>query len=516
MTLPTYLREEYDENGFRLLWKPHPGMQYRALASPHFELFVGGAKGPGKSDIIVMKPLQQVHKELFKAYIIRETGPQLSEIKDRMHRYYPRLPSRPAWNGDGHGKWTFPSGAKIILEAVGTPVEAERVQGKEPSFVGWDEVANIKDEKTIDTVQAEIRSPDPSIVTQFVGTGNPGRTGHVWIKRRYIDKCGKDGRKLYVRKFTANGKVLRLTRQFIPGTVLDNPIYANDPRYMAQLLSMPEVLRRQLLYGDWDAGVGAALDELDEAIHIVPRFEVPDHWPRFGSFDWGFAHNWVFGWYAVSEDRRVYKIDTVRGRRMQPHEISERIISRVDLKHPMHEYNVSDSYPFQSKPGEKDGTPKIYDLMRESGVLLTRAQNIDRKAGLQNLRYRLAWRGMGKRRGDGLRDDDTPFFMLMDTPGNRWCFDQLEAMVTDETDMEDVLKVDADPETGQGGDDAYDETRIALASRPQAARGHWKEEPVKAFSRETLHYMTEKLYRDAPLPAARRGRKTLAHHFIKR
>lgn len=519
MTLPAYLTDEFTEDGQRILWKPHAGMQTRALAAGEFEIFIGGAKGPGKSDVILMKSLQQVQYELYKAYITRETGPQLSEIKDRSHRYFPRLPSRPSWNGDGHGKWTFPSGARVIFEAIGTPEEAERIQGKEPSFWGPDEMANIKEEKTIDIGQAELRSPDPRIVPQFCGSGNPGRTGHVWTKRRYIDKCGKDGRRIYRRVFTSHdGKKIKLDRRFIPGTVLDNPIYANDPRYMAVLLSMPEVLRRQLLYGDWDAGVGAALDELDAGLHIVERFIPPDHWPRFGGFDWGFAHNWVFGYYCVSEDKRIYKIDTVRGRRMQPNEICERILSRCDLKHPAYEYTIADSYPFQSKPGEKDGTPKIAEQMQEYGVLLTKAGNIDRKAGLNNLRYGLAWRGMGRLLADGTRADDTPHFLLMDTPGNQWLFQQLESMVTDEADMEDVLKVDADAETGQGGDDGYDETRVALASRPPFARSLWREGEVRAFSKATLHYMTEQLYRDRPQvqPARGRGRKLLAHHFIKR
>jgi hypothetical protein len=62
--------------------------------------------------------------------------------------------------------------------------------------------------------------------------------------------------------------------------VLDNPIYANDPLYMAQLATLPEVLRRQLLYGDWNAGVGTALDELEERVHIVRPFHVPEHWIR--------------------------------------------------------------------------------------------------------------------------------------------------------------------------------------------------------------------------------------------
>ena len=508
--------EKVLEDGRLILWQPFPGMQTEAIAASEFEVFIGGAKGPGKSDVLVVGALRQVDKERYRAYILRETGPQLSELKDRTHRIYSRLPNKPAWNGDGHGRWTFPSGAKIIFEAIGTPEEAERIQGKEPSAIFRDEAANVRDERTIDTEQAEIRSPDPSIIPMWRGSGNPGRTGQAWVKRRFIDKCGVDGSRIFVRVFTSpKGQRVKIARRFIPGTVLDNPIYANDPRYMAVLLSMPEMLRRQLLYGDWNAGFGVALDELDPDIHIVPRFIPPDNWPRFGCLDWGYAHNWVYGYYCVSEDDRVYKIDTVRGRRHQPNEIVERIRSRCDLDHPSYEYTIADSAPFQSRRAMGEGTPTIAEQMGEFGLDLTSASNIDRKAGLNNLRYRLAYRGIGLADSTGKRGDGTPHLLFMDTPGNRWCVAQLMEMVTDEDDMEDVLKVNANPETGQGGDDAYDETRVALASRPSVAEGTWAQEAVHSFSPTTLSYMTEHLYRDRPLPGGNSGR-SLAASFIRR
>jgi hypothetical protein len=64
--------------------------------------------------------------------------------------------------------------------------------------------------------------------------------------------------------------------------------------------------------------------------------------------------------------------------------------------------------------------------------------------------------------------DGAPSFRLVDTPGNRACFDQLHGLVCDPDKPEQVLKVDADA-SGQGGDDMADETFYALASRPYAA-----------------------------------------------
>jgi hypothetical protein len=64
--------------------------------------------------------------------------------------------------------------------------------------------------------------------------------------------------------------------------------------------------------------------------------------------------------------------------------------------------------------------------------------------------------------------------------------------------MEDVLKVDADAETGVGGDDGYDALRQLVASRPPRAIGNFYQGDVQAWSPATLKFMVEQLYRDRP------------------
>lgn len=497
---------DFDLSKVEVLWAPFRGMQTEFVSAAQFEVFGGGAKGPGKSDCGVAIVLRQVDRPRYKGYLVRETGPQLDELKARTHALYPRLPEKPAWNGDGHGRWIFPSGARIIFESIGTPDDVKKIQGKEPSVIFHDEAANVPDEQTINLEQSELRSPDPLIRCYWRGSGNPGKAGHAWVKRRFVNPCGVDGRRIVVRKVTLpNGMVARLSRRYIPGTVLDNPIYANDAQYMAQLFTLPEVLRRQLLYGDWNAGYGTALAELDVTMHLCRRFSVPEYWVRFGGFDYGFAHNWVWVYLAVNEDGDVYVVDCVRGRRHLPHEIAGRVISRVPVFHPMYGYTVSDSYAFQSKKEKNQEEPTIADLLRDNHKLLLRQVYPDRKGGLTQLRYYLAWRGI---RPDG--SDGQPKLRFMDTPGNRWLFEQLEGIVTDEDDMEDSLKVNSDPETGIGGDDGYDALRNAMSSRPARTIGSWYEGDVGAFSKQTLAFMVEQLYRDVPLPQAGRGTADLS------
>lgn len=482
----------FDARGVRVMWAPFPGMQTEFVNAGEFEVFGGGAKGPGKSDCLLPMAVRQVDRPTYKAFLIRETGPQLDELKTRAHRLFPQMPERPVWNGDGHGRFKFPGGAQVIFESIGTVDDVKKIQGREPSFVGHDEAANVPDERVITLTQSEIRSPDPHIIRMWRGTGNPGKAGNAWVKRRFILPCGADGKKILVRKITTPAGVARLTRRFIPGTVLDNPIYANDPLYMAQLFTLPEVLRNQLLYGDWNAGVGSALDELDEARHFVRPFAVPSHWVLFGGFDWGYAHWWVLVVVAAAEDGDLYVVDTVRGRRQKVHAIAERMKRRVPYLAQL-QYIDTDSIAFQKRTDRNDTTPSIADELRDDHQILVRQGGTDRRKKLNNLRHYLAWKGIAPGGMDG-----RPALRFMDTPGNRWLFEQLEDMVTDEADPEDVLKVDADPETGIGGDDGYDALAQAIGSRPPRAIGTYYQGDVRAFSKQTLNFMVETLYRDTP------------------
>lgn len=495
--------EAYDPRGVRYLWSPFPGFQTRALAAGEYEVLVGGSKGPGKSDLILMGATRQVDRAAYKALITRETGPQLREIVRRSHQLFPRLAYRPAWNGDGHGRWTFPSGAQIVFEAIGTVEECARAQGHEWAYIGQDEVGNVQDERVVDVLQAEIRCPDPRVVRMWRGSANPGKAGHAWIVRRFVNPCGVDGRRVLVRRVKLpNGTVARLTRRFIPGTVLDNPIYANDPLYMAQLMTLPEVLRRQLLFGDWNAGSGQALAELDERVHLIRPFRVPGHWTLWGGYDFGYAHNWVFVVFAANEDGDVFVLDCTYGRKQLVPFQAERMHGLdvpgigSPLAHPAYLYTQTDSYPFQQGLRSRlgDATPTIADEFMKFGIVLTQG-NTGRKYGLNHIRHYIAWKGIGP----GGRDA-RPALHFFDTRNNRWLFEQLQSMTTDPADMEDVLKVNSDPDTGAGGDDGYDAFRVGMVARAPRAIGQYLAGEVQAWSPETLGYMVEQLYRDVELP----------------
>lgn len=481
----------------KVVWAPFPGRQTEFLEAAEFDVLFGGAKGPGKSDCILAGATRQVDLDRYKALILRATWGELTELIDRSHRMFPSLEQRPRWNGELK-RWVFPlpasklgaAGAYIQFGYCDEPKDVEIYQGREWSYVGFDELGNVRDERTIDRLLSEIRSPNPDIVLMFRASANPGGRGHGIIKRRYIDPCGEDGGRRLVRRITIPGRgTVETVRRFIPARVQDNPVYANDASYMAMLMTLPETLRDQLLFGRWDVGLGLALDELNEHVHLVPPFPVPAHWYQFGSYDWGYAHWWVFVWWAVDEDGRCFVVDTVRGRRELVPEQANRLkeampLDRLDVIFAGHDVFA------ENRSRQVDGTPSIAEEFADWGVHRFLPANTARRLGLQNARHYIAYKGL---LGSGV--DDDPWCLFFDTPGNRWLFQQLQAMVTDEADPEVVLKVNADPLTGEGGDDGYDAWRFGLASRPPRAIGLFREREIRAWDPVVLKAEHERHYR---------------------
>ena len=89
-------------------------------------------------------------------------------------------------------------------------------------------------------------------------------------------------------------------RKFIPSKLSDNPYLAKDGVYEANLLSLPENQRRQLLEGDWAVATGAAFPEFRTSIHTCEPFEVPTDWKRFGSCDFGYSSFSAVHWFAIN------------------------------------------------------------------------------------------------------------------------------------------------------------------------------------------------------------------------
>lgn len=467
---PYYVTEEPDA-GQPIAWRPLSDPQARALASSASELLYGGAKGGMKTETLLVKPLYQVHKPRYAGAFVRTTFKDLARPLDRAKQIYNALPGhlRPAWNGE-KSRYTFPSGA--IVQFGYTEKGLNWAQGGEWAEVLWDEMGNEPDPGKIETLISEIRCPDPTCVRQLAGSANPGFAGHPWVKKRWVNLCGKKGERVhfYDTNVPGLGTVTR-SREFIPSKVTDNPIYANDADYMAALMNLPDRMRRCLLDGDWDAATGAALDEMDESRHMITPFQIPSHWPYMAGFDWGYVHWSVFIHARATDDGRIVVVDTIKRRLLRDWDLAGAFEELVPVGA---RSNVQSGSDVASIIRARDEQKSTKDTFADRKINLVPVQPGRVHSYLNLLKY-LSWRP-----SDHVPERD-PMLVFFDTPGNRWLYEQLSDMVLDPDDPRDVLKVDANAETGDGGDDGYDALRTMLAQRPLVAKSGYDQLGLSAF-----------------------------------
>lgn len=460
-----------------IAWQPHPGFQERAVSWIADELFIGGAAGPGKTDCLVYGSLAEIGHPATRILFLRQTFPELREVMDRTLMVFPRLGAK--WSAS-EKRWVFPSGAKFEFGFCATFQDATRYQGQEYTRINFDELGQIKDERIVDILVSRLRVTDPTypIRPMFAASANPGGAGHAMCHRRYVAPT-LSGKMIYVQPESG------LTRAFIPGRVSDNPSIRAE--YIQRLKGLSDTMRRQLLDGDWEAGAGAALDELDPHVHLMRGFAIPPHWPRYAGFDWGFRHPWWFVAAVIDPDGDIYVYDCAWGRMQLPHDIAQTIQERfggTQFKHIAAGHDVT-----HVRRAMDENTPTIQETFLTHDLNLEKA-NIARVLGLNNCRELLAWRTVDQGKAS------TPRLRFFDTPRNRKLFEALRVVVADPDNPEDALKVDANPETGEGGDDAFDAFRYLCATRiAHAAVDVGGDSLHSTFTPEVLRAEYERNYR---------------------
>lgn len=281
----------------KVIWRPNSRPQALFLSCPYPELLFGGARGPGKTDSLLMAFLQHVGRGYgpdWKGIIFRQTYKQLGEIVAKSKRFFPAIcPGAQFRSGDM--EWIFPAGESLKLRHVRRPADMENYQGHEYPFGGFDELCNLSSQETYEMAKGFCRSSNPSVPKMIRCTANPLGPGHLWVKRYFIDPAPA----LVPIEDAYGGK-----RVFIPATIYDNRnLVEADPEYLRRLESISDDnLRRAWLQGDWNVVAGSFFGDIwMSSRNIVRPFTIPSSWYCFRSFDWGSAKPFSVGWWAIAD-----------------------------------------------------------------------------------------------------------------------------------------------------------------------------------------------------------------------
>jgi len=264
----------------KTIWRPLPGPQTMAFESQADIIGYGGAAGGGKTDLACGKSLTQ-HR---KVGIFRLNGTELTGVLDRITEL---LGGRNGYNGkDNIWRTRRVDGVPIQVEfgSFPNPDDEKKYQGRPHDLLVFDEAANMR-ESAVRFLLGWLRTTVPGQKCQALLTFNPPTTAEgrwiiqffaPWLDKKHPNPAepgelryfatvdGKDVEVDSGKPFTHNGELITpLSRTFIPSRISDNP-YLMGTGYMAQLQSLPEPLRSQMLYGDFQAGME------DDPWQVVP------------------------------------------------------------------------------------------------------------------------------------------------------------------------------------------------------------------------------------------------------
>lgn len=293
--------------------------------------------------------------------------------------------------------------------------------------------------------------------------------GHHWVKAYFIDPAPAG----YVPiRDAATG----MERIFVPAKLHDNKLLtANDPGYEGRLrgLSSPELVRAWL-EGDWSVIAGAYFPEFSLTRHVIAPRELPKHWTRFRSLDWGSAKPFSVGWWAISDGelRDIPRGCLVRyrewygmkdnepnvGLKLTAEEVAQGIVER-EIGDTI-TYGVADPATFSH-----DGGPSIIERIGKAGCKNWRPADNKRvpQAGALG-----GWDQVRQR----LKGDETgPGILIFST-----CRDLIRTLPALQHDPDRPEDVDTD-----GEDHAPDECRYACMSRPFIRNRPEERKPIYDF-----------------------------------
>lgn len=345
-------------------YQPQP-KQRELHESPANEILFGGAAGPGKSMALRHEALIWCLRiPRVQVYLFRRTYPELEK-----NHIIPMLNDYPHSLGrynQQHKRWEWSNGAMLHLSHCQYEKDVFGYQGAEIHLLLMDELTTFTEfiytylrsrVRCVLPVPEQYRHRVPGIIC----ASNPGGIGHEFVKRTFVDFCGRDGG---VKRAPQNeGGMLRA---YIPGRVEDNPLLLKtNPNYLAQLDALPEPYRTAYRKGDWDIFVGQmfAFNRLD---HVCEPLPVPDDAPIYFTFDDGFAKPFSCGWWWEDNDGRLYRFSELygwqpgqpdTGLRLSNDEVAERIVAHEKAEgiHGRRIYRLSDPTCFNKSPDRKGG-----------------------------------------------------------------------------------------------------------------------------------------------------------------
>lgn len=404
----------------------------------------GGARGGGKSWAMRTKfVLLALRYPGLKILLLRRT---LAELKENHIVPLLILLKGIAIYNNEDKVFKFPNGSRLKLGYCDTENDVYQYQGQEYDVIGFEEATHFT-ETQMQFLTTCNRTTRKDFTPRMYYTCNPGGVGHGWVKRLFVNReyQGDEDPDDYL---------------FIRASIYDNTVLMqSNPEYLKNLKNLPDARRRAYLDGDWDVLEGQYFEEFRRDKHVIAPFDIPKHWRRFRSMDWGYSDPCCVLWHAVDGEGRVYTYRELRVNQTIAGEVAKKVVELTGdenisytVASPDMWHKRGNSYRIGNKDIEGESTAETFG---KNGVVLLRADN-SRIIGWQRMREYMAE-----------APDGIPYWQIFDCC--RHLIRTIPEMIHDDHNAEDIA---------DGLDDHQCEAaRYGFMSRPAKTHSTGKPKP---------------------------------------
>jgi phage terminase large subunit len=390
----------------------------------------GGTRGQAKSHAVLgqvcIDDCQRYPglKWLYLRKLQRKAGEQLDDLVRKVLVEVPyEFPQ---------GMLKFPNGSRVVIGGFKDERDIDNYIGIEYDGIVVEDATTITKAK-IDQIFGSLRTSKVGWRPRAYLSFNPGGVGHAWAKKMFFDPW--------------QAKRETVTR-FIHVTMGDNKFI--NPGYERYLNSLTGWLRRAWRDGDFSISAGQYFVNFADA-HVIGPFRID---PRGATWwlamDYGFVH-WNVTYLLAQVGEKIYIVDEHAARRQLVKENAAGIKAMLERN--------GSPWPRSFVAG--------HDVFAQRGTELTIAQQYEQygfnltpaKTDRVNGAGRMS-ELLGKPRPEGGEEAIEPRLYIFNRCAR--LIECLPRMQHDPARGEDVLKVDCNSDTGEGGDDPYDAARYGL------------------------------------------------------
>lgn len=403
-------------------------------------ILVGGGRGSAKSHGLFVQIFCDDCQRVagLKCLFIRKVGQANKEqVGDFVKKILFRLPHK--YKESAPSKVEFPNGSFVIIGNFKDEKDIDKYLGLEYDLIYIMESNQLTQSKKINILSC-LRTNKTDWRPRCYMDTNPGGIDHVASKRLFVDPW----------KLEMAGGPKQTETRYIHSTVDDNKFVNAD--YKSYLEKLVGWQRAAWLDGSWEFMAGAFFANFYPDVHVYPNpvtslnSRAIVRW--FAGLDYGYSHPTAFVLCCEDENGNIFVVATYSAANtiIEEHSANIRDLCALqNLEVEELEFIAAGRDCFRT---DKDGST-VGTEYQERGIVLTPTQ-IDRVN---------AWSQVAEVFGDVQRQIKPRCFI------HKNCEElifQIQAAQSDPKKPNDILKMNADAESGEGGDDLLEAFRNAV------------------------------------------------------